>query len=164
MHSSRAIASTKVLGRACSRGRGLLQRELKSSSFERSWQAMTRYSSSASLPWALLFVACLMNQSRSFVVQQPALMRSRSNTGRSSSGGGGGLVAAWGTPSSSAMHRAGRTQRYRGVGMQASGGAAAAGAAAEGERLAKPLSSQTHERMDRTYRIDDGSVLLCALS
>ncbi|CAN0261094.1 unnamed protein product [Ectocarpus sp. 6 AP-2014] len=88
---------------------------------------MAGYSSS-SLPWALLFVACLMNPSRSFVVQQPALMRSSSGTaGRSSSGGG--LVTEWGTLSSSAVHRAGRTQRYRGAGMKASAGAAAGEAA-----------------------------------
>ncbi|CAN0449864.1 unnamed protein product, partial [Ectocarpus sp. 8 AP-2014] len=96
---------------------------------------MARYSS-ASLPWGLLFVACLMNPSRSFVVQQPALMRSSSGTaGRSSSGGG--LVTAWGTLSSSAVHRAGRTQRYRGAGMKASAGAAA------GEAAEDPRSGRT---------------------
>ncbi|CAM9134902.1 unnamed protein product, partial [Ectocarpus sp. 12 AP-2014] len=99
---------------------------------------MARYSS-ASLRWALLFVACLMNPSRSFVVQQPALMRSGSGTaGRSSSSSSsGGLVAAWGTLSSSAVHRAGRTQRNRGAGMKASAGAAA------GEAAEDPRSGRT---------------------
>lgn len=81
-------------------------------------------------------------------------MRSSSGTaGRSSSGGG--LVTAWGTLSSSAVHRAGRTQRYRGAGMKVSPGAAA-GEAAEGEGPAKPLSSQTHPQKDRTYRTNHG--------
>ncbi|CAN0160084.1 unnamed protein product, partial [Ectocarpus fasciculatus] len=130
------------LGRAWSRGRGFRPRELNSSSFERAGEAMARYSS-ASLPWALLFVACLMNPSRSFVVQQPALMRSSSagrSSSSSSSSSSGGFVAAWGTLSSSAVHRVGRTQRYRGVGMEASAGAAA-GAAAEADE--QPRSDRT---------------------
>lgn len=102
--------------------------------------------SNASLVWALLFVACLMNSGRSFVVHHPARMRASTSATRSRRG-----VATLAKRASNPRSATGGgryTRWHHGsVGMEIT--AAAAG----GGEISKSICSQT--------KFDHGHVLTC---